>query len=688
MKILNYKERIVCVGIILVSLYLLVFLSLEAKERIKFETKILFEHQRGEFRSTKDTLERMMTKMYQGVRLISLLPGTRNIKGGNLKEGERSAVKIGRFTQEDQNTVQQVYNDLAALVNVSEVYCVLNGFSPEKNETPFFMYDELILKTSSGFVEEQDIKNLDTPLELEDEEYQWYARNIPFIKARYPVFNFQTIDDIPYFLSPLLRTCDNTQYTSKSSGDVKNTFGLIMSVPFYNFENQFRGIISVIFRSNIIEAALLNRPLIPVTSEDFIRAKKEGWSLPEKPGRFLLVKDDLNIQIFDRRAKDLFQIYQTMISDESIKRDEAYYLDHLELPFESEIKLFYVLDEAARNLMIKKVRNDFLLKSIVILLLAVLIILIIWKSASARNSIQQVNLQLEERVEERTKELKEANQRLEESMRELIQIEKLAALGQLSAGVAHEINNPMSFVISNLTTLEKYVSILMKIVSSFEQILDDIELKGTREDLDIIRNNLEEIKKSAQFNHIREDIPDLIAETLEGTQRIKDIVANLTHFIYQGDAEKELVDIQDEIEKAISMAWNELKYKCEIQKDFQEVPKVFSVKGQIGQVFIVILVNAAQAIGEFGKVSIKTYVEDSYCCVKFSDNGAGIPSDIIDKIFDPFFTTKKIGDGTGMGLSIAYGIVKRHGGTINVESEVGKGTSFTIKLPKGSAEYG
>jgi signal transduction histidine kinase len=183
------------------------------------------------------------------------------------------------------------------------------------------------------------------------------------------------------------------------------------------------------------------------------------------------------------------------------------------------------------------------------------------------------------------------------------------------------------------------------------------------------------------YDFIKEDIDLMIEESIAGTERVKDIVLNLKSFARVDEAEKKDADIIESLESTLKIIWNELKYKADVVKNYSEIPIISCNPGQLNQVFMNIILNAAQAIEERGIITIETEHEDSYITVSISDNGQGIPEENLSKLFDPFFTTKPVGKGTGLGLSISYGIIEKHKGTIEVESEVGIGTKFIIKLP-------
>lgn len=248
------------------------------------------------------------------------------------------------------------------------------------------------------------------------------------------------------------------------------------------------------------------------------------------------------------------------------------------------------------------------------------------------------------------------------SREQLAQADKLAAIGTLAAGVAHEINNPIGFISSNLTTMSKYIQKLRSILDKPTGVVS--------EDRDILTTMLT-------------DFGDAISESLEGTTRVRNIVADLKSFSRVDRAEKELANLNEGINSTLNIVWNELKYKCKVEKDLGDIPDLFCIPNQLNQVFMNTLINAGHAIkGDEGLIKIRTWADDDNISVSVEDNGVGIPPQNMKKIFEPFFTTKEVGKGTGLGLSLAYDIVKKHRGHIDVWSEVGVGTRFTIVLPK------
>ncbi|MCK4632283.1 MAG: PAS domain S-box protein, partial [candidate division Zixibacteria bacterium] len=243
----------------------------------------------------------------------------------------------------------------------------------------------------------------------------------------------------------------------------------------------------------------------------------------------------------------------------------------------------------------------------------------------------------------------------------LYQSDKMASIGQLAAGVAHEINNPIGFISSNLNTMNKY---LWRLIKHFTG--DDPNATENRQRIDVII----------------EDFGDAISESLEGADRVKKIVADLKSFSRVDAGEVEYTDLNEGLETTLNIVWNQLKYTCKIEKEFGDIPQIECFPNRINQVFMNLLVNAGQAIkGKSGLIRIKTWADDDHVHVSIRDNGCGIPKENLPKLFDAFFTTKEVGKGTGLGLSLAYDIVSKHGGTITVDSEVGKGTEFVVTLP-------
>lgn len=248
-------------------------------------------------------VEALFDSLYQNLRTISLLPSIRSITGGNRANEDEDVVASKRFTPDARETVQQLFNNLRGNVNVSEVYAVIEGLDAQKGQVPFFMYDTVHFGEAKA--EAEAAQGSDTPEADESAEYAYFPKQMALIKQGHPRFAFTSAEQIPAYASPLMITCDNTQYVSKSTGNAHETDGFLYSVPFYRADNQaFHGVISGILRRNVLEAALLGVPFIPVTPEDLATQKKEGWSLPA-PAQFMLSNETHGIRIFDRRNVEL-----------------------------------------------------------------------------------------------------------------------------------------------------------------------------------------------------------------------------------------------------------------------------------------------------------------------------------------------------------------------------------------------
>jgi two-component system NtrC family sensor kinase len=276
-------------------------------------------------------------------------------------------------------------------------------------------------------------------------------------------------------------------------------------------------------------------------------------------------------------------------------------------------------------------------------------------------------------LEIRNTELAGQKTEMERLQAQVLQAEKMASLGQLAAGVAHELNNPAGFIYSNIDLLKEHIERLKTCLSNY----DDVELPPAA------AARIAAIKKASDYDNIVADLGSILSDCYVGAERIRDVVQNLRLFSRLDEAAVKRVDLNEGIESTVRLLSGYYKSGCiSLSCDFGEIPQVNCYAAQLNQVWMNLLVNAAQAVGESnGEVRITTRCKGRTVIVSVSDNGPGITPDELKKIFDPFFTTKPVGEGTGLGLSISHGIIERHGGKIDVESAPGQGTTFTVSLP-------
>ncbi|VBQ00224.1 histidine kinase [Burkholderia pseudomallei] len=277
------------------------------------------------------------------------------------------------------------------------------------------------------------------------------------------------------------------------------------------------------------------------------------------------------------------------------------------------------------------------------------------------------------RLEHEKDEQRRLIRRLEETHVQLLQSEKLASIGQLAAGVAHEINNPIGFVNANLNTLRSWVQGLLDVIAVQEALTGTLAADA--------RAPLAAVARDIDLDYVRGDILALIDESIDGAMRVRRIVCDLRDFSRPSGDAWAFADLHASLESTLNVVHNELKYKADIVREYGVLPLVECNAAQLSQVFMNLLVNAAQSIGTHGTITIRTTHDGDTVSISIADTGAGIPEDAIGRIFDPFFTTKPVGQGTGLGLSISHGIVEHHGGRIDVESHVGRGSTLTVTLP-------
>ena len=291
-------------------------------------------------------------------------------------------------------------------------------------------------------------------------------------------------------------------------------------------------------------------------------------------------------------------------------------------------------------------------------------------TAARQQELERLNALLEVEKDQQAQLIR----RLEEAQAQLLQSEKMAAIGQLAAGVAHEINNPVGFVYSNLNSLRGYLDQLMGLVDGLQA---QVQASGHAE----LIQACSALGQAADYAFLREDTPVLLGESREGLERVKRIVKDLRDFSHVDNGEWQLADLHQGLDSTLNVIWNEVKFKAQIVKQYGELPPVQCIASQINQVFLNLIVNAAQAIVEHGTITLRTGTLDDGVFVEIQDDGPGVPEALARRIFEPFFTTKPVGKGTGLGLSVSYNIIERHHGQLSVSSPPGGGACFRIVLP-------
>ncbi len=289
---------------------------------------------------------------------------------------------------------------------------------------------------------------------------------------------------------------------------------------------------------------------------------------------------------------------------------------------------------------------------------------------------------MELQMREHADELRSAYSRLKSSQLALVQSEKMASLGQMVAGVAHEINTPLGYVQNNVTVGQELFAEVREMMAEYEALVDSLlDEQATEGEIAARMQGIVRRRAAGDGQAMLGEMQGLMADSLYGIGQISELVRNLKNFSRLDAAATETVSLNDCIESALNIGRNVLRNKVEVVKELGDIPGIPCAPSQLNQVFLNLFTNAAQAMDAAGRLVIRTWQEDGAICVSVADNGKGIAPETLGRIFDPFFTTKPVGEGTGLGLAITHQIIQHHGGEIRVESRVGEGTCFHIRLP-------
>ena len=443
----------------------------------------------GKFSDKKKDIEDSFNRMYETARTISLLPGVRSIEGGNIKNENEDIIQDGRLSQESYDTIQQLYNNLAFNVPVSEIYIVNEGLDFRKGETPFLMLDQLIIQKSKEEGGSVGEVNHDFPEEDEEEEYIHYPKQIADLKQSNPKFDFKELNKIPAVLSHVLRTCDNTQYQSKTNGNVHEAGGILYSVPFYNFNNNLKGIVSVVFRKNIIEAQLVDVPFIIVTPEDKEQAKKDGFSMPKESSDFVIYNKKHNVYIYDRRNPKLKELVNKLPNG----NNKDFFVKDLNVNSESKWQIFYHVNESNFSSELSVIKDTHKERLTVMILLSVtLIVLLIWSRRKELKTQKEINA-FADTINNMTKN----------------NISEKAIMDEdnLVYPVANSFNNYLEYVEKGL---EKDIQTIDNII----EVANEIEHGYLKTKITKAPNNIQLAKAKESINEMLETLKELIGSDI------------------------------------------------------------------------------------------------------------------------------------------------------------------------------
>lgn len=599
-------------------------------------------HMKSEYRSEEtreaqavsEKLESSLNQIYQGMRTIARLPGVMSI--------DRHAES---FKGDSRTTVQEIYNNLAANVDMSELYIVPADLEPDKTDpltgkpqAPITTFDSLIVGKSaqSAEHEEEEEKERENGLEeIEIYEYRLMKEQIRQLRAKWPTANSIKGLSYPGIMGPEVITCDNRLIDPKQIDDKKRS-GLVYSVPFYDAQGQFKGIISAVFLSESLKRMLPSANYAVVNTSYDYSTFEAGGEAERLSGLVSKAQPNPNAVYSDFTPLSIVDEHKGWGMWQSSPNSHFY--DRGDVQKSNQFRILAHLALAG---------------------LMILVFCVAFLYEKRQRGLAESNTALEETVRQRTTDLVNAR--------------KLEAIGQLASGVAHEINTPAQFIGDNLRFLESGAEHLAEWYAHLDE-------QGSS-------TSLEELIRDKAVQRYLREAPTAIRDSLDGTYRINEIVRAMRDYAHPGSSPTTEANINSIISNSVIIARNAIKQTAEVKMDLREsLPSAYCNPGEIGQVFLNLLINACHAIQATdrrdGLIQIKTWNEKDWIVASITDNGSGIPEEIRHRIFDQFFTTKEVGEGTGMGLSIVKHVVEKHGGSLRLKSEVGAGTTFTIRLPR------
>ncbi|QOY53267.1 methyl-accepting chemotaxis protein [Candidatus Sulfurimonas baltica] len=461
----DIRNLLIIISIILSLGMTVIYYVYNEHKQVTIKNKELIKKEQVEinFSNKKTQIEQAFKKMYESARTISLLPSVRQIDSGNRLSEDEDIVSTGRFSEDAFATVQQLYNDLVSNVNVSEIYAVADGLDFQKGQFPFFMFDSLAIGNEQE--NENDARvNPDFPEEAEEAEYLYYPTQIEYFKKKYPIFNYKNLGEIPALFSPLLRTCDNTQYVSKSTGNVEDSFGILYSVPFYNDQNRVKGIISIIFRKNLLESLLVGVPFIIITDNDKKMAKEIDFSMPKEFSQFVLYNTKHNIYIADRRDKEIVSLVSAKNKDISNFHELV-----INTTGESDWKLFMRIPETLYAQNLQQESEIYKLKiGFIVFTTLFLIIFMIYRTQKLLHNINSGTKEFDDVVRDLINNIS-------------LSVEQSSKNKDILYTTNENIENSFLMTNENSVRLQKNYKVLAELVTSMKDVMSKIDSNSEKQ---------------------------------------------------------------------------------------------------------------------------------------------------------------------------------------------------------------